>query len=95
MPVHDNLHGCSVTAVTLQRLGSQQKRNRNHSRCMMKQIIKHAVAKAVGKNIYMHAASSYSTENPEENAVRHGFAMQLDKNSQNFLTQSLKIFILG
>ena len=51
MPVHDNLPGCSVAAVTLQHPGSHQKRIRNHPRCVMKQIIKHAVAKAVGKNI--------------------------------------------
>ena len=39
--------------MTLQHSGSHQKGIRNHPRCMMKQIIKHAVAKAVGKNIHM------------------------------------------
>ena len=60
----------------------------------MKQIIKHAVAKAVRKK-YSHAASS--TENTEENAVRHGLARRtkIFRVGQKFLTQSLKNFILG
>ena len=58
-----------------------------------KQIIKHVVAKVVGK--YSHAASS--TENAEEIAVRHGLGMRtkIFRVGQKFLTQSLKIFILG
>ena len=57
--------------------------------------LKHAVAKAVGKNIHMHAASS--TENAEENAVRHDLARRtkIFRVGQKILTQSLKIFILG
>ena len=52
----------------------------------MKQIIKHAVAKVVGK--YSHAASS--TENAEEIAVRHGLGMRT-KFSENFYLR-IKIF---
>ena len=81
-------------AVTLQRLGSHQKRIRSHPRCMMKQIIKHAVAKAVGKNIHMHPVA---LKNAEDNAVRHGLARRtkIFRVGEKFLTQSLKIFILG
>ena len=61
----------------------------------MKQILKHAVAKAVRKK-YSHAASS--TENTEENAVRHGLARRT-KNFQGrtkiFNTIAEKFFILG
>ena len=57
---------------------------------MMKQIIKHAVAKAV-----LHVANSI--ENAKENAVRHDLARwtKIFRVGQKFLTQSLKIFILS
>ena len=56
----------------------------------------HAVAKAVGNNIHMQPVALSSTENAEENAVKHGLARwtKIFRVEQKILTQLLKIFIL-
>ena len=59
----------------------------------MKQIIKHAVAKAVGKNIHMQPVALKMPRKVLSDMVWP--ADKIFKVGQKFLTQSLKIFILG
>ena len=58
---------------------------------MIKQIIKHV------KQWEKHLHAANSTENAEENAVRHSLARwtKIFRVGQKNLTQSLKNFILG